>query len=292
MFHQITGAAVRLALATMPIEDLVALADSEERMMWRGHTANKKTADVVSVYVGRTKTESRASCDGCPLLPSGPDGYGAGNGKGRCYAHKGTPSLGAASMRKRFDRLGRERGGYSFASVVDSLRGRWLRDAQLGDTGNLDPIAVRAAHTVARRLGKGVIAYTHHWRAVAARGDADLYTASCDGGLSEVDEALALGFRRASVVIPWDSYAKGKHVTTPAGAKGIICPALWRQHVDGRDLSCADCGICDPQKKGPAFVAFPDHGPSARAQAKKRARLMGDDAPRWLRSLAGLFKKA
>jgi len=270
------GPVLAAAMAAMPTSELVALADTDERALWRPGTANSKTGNVASLYIGRTKEESRATCEGCPLLPTK-----------RCYAQFGTPNLGASSMRKRYAEKGREAGGYSFANLAATLTpDTWLRDAQLGDSGRLDRVAIRAAHTVARRLGKGVIAYTHAWREVAERGDEDLWCAST-GSLEEADEALAAGFRRATTVLPWDAYGNGRTFKTPGGTPGIICPNLYLEHVKGEKLSCSDCGMCDPQSKGAAVIGFPDHGNSGRGKARSLARKMGDTAPRWLRSLAG-----
>lgn len=276
-----TGPALQAAMDAMPTDALVALADTDERALWRPGTANSKTGNVASLYIGRTTAESRATCEGCPLLPTK-----------RCYSQFGTPHMGAVSMRKRLDRVGREAGGYSFANLARTLTpDTWLRDAQIGDAGRLDRVAIRAAHTVARRLGRGVIAYTHAWREVAERGDADLWTAST-GSLSEADEALAAGFRRVTVVLPWDQYGTGRAFTTPGGAAGVVCPNLWRDHVKGEALACADCGICDPANKGPAVVGFPDHGNVARGAARRLASRMGEHAPRWLQSVAGKVRAA
>jgi hypothetical protein len=277
----VPGPALQAAMAAMPTSELVALADLEPRALWRPGTSNSKTGNVASLYIGRTKDESLATCEGCPLLANK-----------RCYSQFGTPHMGAASMRKRHDRLGREDGGYSFANLARSLTpDTWLRDAQLGDSGRLDRVAIRAAHTVARRLGRGVIAYTHAWREVAARGDADLWCAST-GSLDEADEALAAGFSRATTVLPWDAYKNGRTFKTPNGTPGIICPNLYNEHVKGEKLTCSDCGMCDPKRKGAAVIGFPDHGAQGRGKARTAARKQGDSAPRWLRSLAGKLGKS
>lgn len=279
--NNVPGPALAAAMAAMPTHELVELADLDPRALWRPGTANSKTGNVASLFIGRTTEESRATCEGCPLLADK-----------TCYAQFGTANLGAISLRKRLARKGREAGGYSFANLASTLTPEtWLRDAQLGDSGRLDRVAIRAAHTVARRLGKGVIAYTHAWREVAERGDADLWCAST-GSLNEADEALSAGFGRVTTVLPWDSYQNGRTFKTPNGTPGIICPNLYNEHVKGEKLTCAECGMCDPKRKGAAVIGFPDHGTPARGKARRLARKQGDSAPRWLKSLAGKLGKA
>jgi cytochrome c5 len=86
--------------------------------------------------------------------------------------------------------------------------------------------------------------------------------ASCDD-LSEVDGALAAGFRVA-VVLPWNHEGR---FTTPNGAKGIVCPAMAAESK-GRKVTCNDCRLCDGSKPGPV-IGFPNHGP--QASHKRRA---------------------
>jgi hypothetical protein len=110
--------------------------------------------------------------------------------------------------------------------------------------------------------------------------------------LAEADEALSAGFSRVTTVLPWDAYKNGRTFKTPNGVAGIVCPNLYREHVKGEALTCADCGMCDPKRKGAAVIGFPDHGAQGRGKARTAARKQGDSAPRWLRSLAGKLGKA
>lgn len=192
-------------------------------------------------------------------------------------------------MRKRLARVGRDAGGYSFRAVHGALVNNALRLTQIGDAARCDPMAVRAAVTVARRLGTGILSYTHFWKEVAERGDQDMFTAST-GSLEEADDALALGFARATTVLPWDAYKGTRHFTTPGGARGIVCPSLWNMHRDaGRKLSCQECMLCDPARKGPQVIGFPDHGNVARGKARKLAKQ--PNAPAWASSVASWKKK-
>jgi hypothetical protein len=126
------------------------------------------------------------------------------------------------------------------------------------------------------------------WREVAARGDSDLFTAST-GSLAEADAALSAGFGRATVVLPWDAYRNGPTFTTPDDARGVVCPELYNEHVRGRKISCQECGMCDPQRKGPEVIGFPDHSAHALNGPVKRAA-KDPGAARWILSLAGRIK--
>jgi len=232
----VPGAVMQAALDTLTDSDLLEIADSETRALWRGSSSNRKTGNTLSLWVGDTREASKASCQGCPLLDAG------------CYAQGGTPAMGHSSMTKRLARLGRVDGGYTLeASAAKADSSLYARVSQIGDASRLDRGSFRAAVTYIRRHFAGVLSYTHMWREVAARGDADLFTAST-GSLAEADEALAAGFARATVVLPWDAYEHGPNFTTPGGARGVICPELYNEHVKGRKISCQDCGMCDPSR--------------------------------------------
>lgn len=268
---------MQAALNNMPDADLLEIADGETRALWRGSSSNRKTGNTLSLWVGDTRETSKASCAGCPLLDAG------------CYAQGGTPAMGHASMTKRLARSGRVDGGYTLESAARQADSTlYARVSQIGDAARLDRGSFRAAVTYIRRHFAGVLAYTHHWREVAARGDSDLFTAST-GSLEEADEALAAGFSRATVVLPWDAYKDGPNFTTPGGARGVVCPELYNEHVKGKKLSCQDCGMCDPTRKGPAVIGFPDHSAQALNGPVKRAA-KDKDAPRWILSLAGRVK--
>jgi hypothetical protein len=270
---------MQAALDTLPDSDLLEIADGETRALWRGESSNRKTGNTLSLWVGDTREASKASCEGCPLLAHK-----------ECYAQNGLPGVAHAGMVKAAARKGREAGGYTLAaSAAKADRGLYARVSQIGDASRLDRGSFRASVTYIRRHFAGVLSYTHMWREVAARGDADLFTASC-GSLEEADEALASGFSRATVVLPWDAYKNGPNFTTPGGASGVVCPELYNEHVKGRKISCQECGMCDPTRKGPEVVGFPDHSAKAYAKARKAAKEEG--AARWLLSLAGKVKAA
>lgn len=268
---------MQAALDGMSDADLLEIADADTEAVWRGSSSNRKTGNTLSLWVGSTRETSKASCEGCPLLDNG------------CYSQGGTPAMGHASLTKRLARLGREAGGYTLAASAEQAdRALYARVSQIGDAARLDRGSFRAAVTYIRRHFAGVLSYTHMWREVASRGDVDLYTAST-GSLDEADSALAAGFTRATVVLPWDAYKDGPNFTTPGGKRGIICPELYNEHVRGRKISCQDCGMCDPTRKGPAVIGFPDHGAKALNGPVRHAAKQ-PNAPRWVLSLAGKVK--
>ena len=203
--------------------------------MWTGTTANTKTGDVPTLWIGQTRGESLASCKGCPLLESKD-----------CYAQFGRPSMAHTSMRRAQTR-GKD---YSLRNALQTAKrsAKMARFGAIGDPGALPMAYLSKAIKAVRSIGLDVVGYTHHWRVKPHL--AGVFMASCDD-VSEVDGALAAGFR-AAVVLPWDH--KGKF-TTPNGATGIVCPAMVSDRV-----TCNTCRLCDGSKPGPV-IGFPNHGP-------------------------------
>ncbi len=213
--------------------------------LWTGTTTNTKTGDIPTLWVGTTRKESLASCEGCPLRPK------SEGGNGSCYAQGGTPAMGHASMIKALNR-GKD---YSLRQALKTAKrsAKMARFGAIGDPGALPMAYLSKAIKAVRSIGLDVVGYTHHWR---VKPDlAGVFMASCDD-LSEVDAALDAGFR-AAVVLPWDHEGK---FTTPNGATGIVCPAMETESK-GRKVTCNDCRLCDGSKPGPV-IGFPNHGPS------------------------------
>lgn len=218
---------------------------SDSAALWNGTTNNRKTGDVPTLSIGRTREESLASCEGCPLRPA------SVGGNGSCYAQGGTPAMGHASMIKALNR-GKD---YSLRTALKTAKrsAKMARFGAIGDPGALPMAYLSKAIKAVRSIGLDVVGYTHHWR---VKPDlAGVFMASCDD-VSEVDAALDAGFRVA-VVLPWDH--KGKFAT-PNGATGIVCPAMAAEEK-GKSVTCNDCRLCDGSKPGPV-IGFPNHGPS------------------------------
>ena len=226
--------------------------------LWLAETTNRKTGNIPTLYLGSTREESKATCAGCPLLDNG------------CYSQGGTVAMGHSSTIKKLDRVGM--GAYSIENALrNSWRGaKYARATAIGDAARAAPEKIRADHDAVRAFGLGWLAYTHFpWEALA-NGVADLFVASVSS-LADADAVLAAGYTRAAVVLPWDAYQHGRTFTTPAGEKGVICPALWAHSKDKR-LTCNDCGLCDPVARGPKVVGFPDHGPGVKGRIRTAAK--------------------
>lgn len=233
--------------------------------LWTGTTSNSKTGNVPTLWIGRTRKESKASCKGCPLLDNGD-----------CYAQYGTPAIGHSSMIKARDK-GKN---YSLASALLNSRrsAKMARFGAIGDPSALPMAYLHKAMKAVKAFGLDVVAYTHHWRAKPEL--AGLFMASCDS-LADADTAIAMGYRVA-VVLPWDHEGR---FTTPEGAKGIVCPAIAAD-AKGRKVTCNDCRLCDGSKRGPV-IGFPDHGPSG--SAKQRAAKNKRPDP-WLKAMRAVSK--
>lgn len=229
-------------------------------ILWRPTTKNRKTGDIPTAHIGESVERSRKSCAGCPLLSSG-----------ECYSQNGTPRMGLSSMERSIVKNSdAKRYGLKFALAGRVNGAKYARFTAIGDGARANPVEVRVAEKRVRAEGLGWLAYTHFPAEVAGRGDQDLFCASVNE-LSEADNALAMGFNRVTVVLPWDFY---KHNTatfeTPGGEPGLVCPALLA-HSKGRRLTCNECGKCDPTAPGVRVIGFVDHSKKATAKLKKLA---------------------
>ena len=236
-----------------------------EAALWLSGSSNKKTGNVPTLWIGRTKKETMGSCFGCPL--AGVDN----GGDGSCYAVHGSPSWAIASIQEAAA-LDPERYTVNKALSESKRSAKMARLGAIGDPGRLPLDYLKRSIRKVRALGMDAVGYTHHWRDLPSL--AGWLMASCDS-LDEVDGALAEGWRVA-VKVPWNflgDEGTGRFKTA-GGAPGVICPAV---KTDG-DITCNDCRLCDGSKPGPV-IAFPDHGPkwrhklrSKRAKAKAKAR--------------------
>tara|TARA_R110002167_G_scaffold86297_1_gene233653 strand:+ start:513 stop:1250 length:738 start_codon:yes stop_codon:yes gene_type:complete len=213
-----------------------------EAALWISSVKNRKTGDVPTLAIGRTREESKASCKGCTLLESGD-----------CYAQYGTSAMGHASMEKAHAR-GKD---YSLkAALLGAKRSaKMARFGMIGDPAALGIDYIKKAVGIVNSFEMAAVGYTHHWK--KAPEFAGILMASCDN-ISEVDTAMDMGYR-ATVVLPWDHEG---NFTTPEGRKGIVCPAISK----GR--TCNTCLLCDGSKKGP-IIGFPNHSNKARAKLAK-----------------------
>lgn len=232
-------------------------------LLWVAQTSNRKTGSIPTAYVGRTQEETRASCEGCPLLA------------GECYAWYG---LTASWGLKRVQRLAAERpGNYTIETALKKRHGRRgdtpgaakaIRIAALGDPARADRGQLLHAIQLARAAGLAVLAYSHHWRRPEGRGLEGQLMASTDF-VPEADEALKAGWR-PTTILPYDH--EGATFTTPGGAKGVVCPAQRKDAV-----TCNTCRMCDPQaavwKAGKVqVIGFVEHSRAALRAARREGR--------------------
>ena len=220
------------------------------KILWSGTTKTRKLGNIPVASVGSTREESFRSCQGCPHL--GVD----------CYSQHGTPAMGHASMVKSYAKRGPSYYSLKRALLGAARSAKYVRFTTIGDAARANPALVREQHDEVRREGFGWISYTHFPWEVVEQGNQDLYCASVET-MEDADRALQEGFKRATVVAPWDAYKHGQYQRTPSGEKGVICPAMWAHSKDKR-VTCNQCGLCDPKASGPRVVIFPNHGPGTR----------------------------
>lgn len=230
------------------------------KLLWTPQAQNRKTGRIPTAYVGETREETRASCDGCALRDAG-----------RCYAWSGPQSqLGLPKVQN-----GLARRGAKFYTLAHALKNRLasarvVRVATIGDPARADRVELLVSLRTIRAAGLGVVGYTHFWREAGNEHLRRDLMASCDD-VAQADEARAAGWRPAAIV---DEVAAdgGAVVETPGGARLVVCPAQRRD-----DTTCNTCGMCDPRhrvwKAGKVHgIAFIDHSRAAVRAARERGR--------------------
>jgi hypothetical protein len=218
----------------------------QEAALYTATTSNRKTGNVPTMAIGRTRQESKDSCKGCSLLDSGD-----------CYAQYGTVAIGHSSTVKGYEKKPER---YSLKRALSNrlASAKMVRIGSIGDPGALPGGYLADVLDAITGEGLDPVGYTHHWR---GRPDlAGLLMASCET-LQEADQAVRAGFRAAAVV-PWD-WAK-QRFKTPDGNPAVICPAILEPDV----VTCNNCRLCNGAKAGPVVV-FPDHGPKVQHLIRK-----------------------
>ena len=240
-------------------------------VLWRPTTTNTKTGNIPTAWVGATREESIKSCVGCPLLEDGGCYTGQG-GRG------GTVATGHSSMIKRANKTDERE-----YSLENALRLRWwgakyVRWVAIGDPSATHPDKIREVDKKARAQGLGVIPYSHFPKKIKAQGNEKYYTISLPtsdwkgDAFSQVKKVFKLGFKKATVVLPFDYY---KHstpkFTAEDGEEGLVCAAQWGK-FKGKPVTCNDCGWCDPQSKGPRLIGFVEHSKKSTTEVRRLAK--------------------
>ena len=216
------------------------------QMLWRPESRNKKTGNIPQGYVGKTKAETEASCDGCKMRRKNPE---TGEGGG-CYYWQGQTQGAHQSMRVRSQRHPHE---YTLSYALANARraARYVRAAVGGDPNTFTRSRVLSWHNAIKSSGmKGMLIYNHFWSTKGAHLKG-LTMASVDS-TDEADKAVDAGWRAAVTITSHKAPGSnkpqlrktpewsGQEYTTPKGRQIVLCPA----QVGRRD--CNTCGLCDP----------------------------------------------
>ncbi len=216
---------------------------------------NEKTGRIPSAYVGHTKGEAHATCQGCAL-------YGTA-----CYAWAGRVAISFGNLVLRA-KAHPERYTFDYVMTARHKETQAIRLGALGDPGRADPAEVESVVTLARARGLSVLAYTHFWRERDTQHMRTIAMASCEDERG-ADDALAAGWRPA-MLLPWTH--EGTTFDLPSGAKGVVCPAQTKDAV-----TCNTCRMCTPEhsvwKAGKVqAIGFLDHSRAARREAHRASK--------------------
>ncbi len=218
---------------------------------YTARSANRKTGDVPTAWIGRTEEEALASCAGCSIAPK------TVGGNGGCYAWSGAVRFGAIAARKsaavRPDR-------YTLGAAIKGAArsARMLRLTGIGDIGRSGVAVADSVASEARAAGLALVGYTHHWREPGVKAAWGGRLMASTETMADADRAVSEGWR-ATVIVPADA---PRTSTTPAGRKVVVCPAQVRDSV-----VCNTCRLCDASKPGPV-IAFRAHGQQAAQAAR------------------------
>jgi len=226
------------------------------RLVVVSRSRNPKTGDVPTVWVGRSLSESRETCEGCLLLASGD-----------CYAQYGAAAFAINSIRRAAARAK----SWRKYTIQRALRdrapsARFVRFSALGDIARASPSQVLEALNATRQAGLAVVGYTHFWREKTAAYLRGSLMASVSGE-NAARRANAAGWR-AAIFLPAGTTGT---IRDPDGSIfAIECPAIAAKR-HGKSYTCNDCAasrrgaLCDASIDA-ANVYFADHGPSTRAR--------------------------
>lgn len=224
---------------------------SPASVLFTRKSGNAKTGPIpVSMSVKNTCPDT------CPLKQGG------------CYAAYGPVNL-------HWIRLSKGKVGIPFAQFCEEIAslpvGQIWRHNQAGDlAGKCNAIDVEALEQLtAANVGRKGFTYTHkpvlngqdsnnvvdtNRRAIAdANKNGFTINLSADN-LREADEMLALGIGPVVTLLPEGS----GNVTTPAGHKVVVCPAVQNEFTN-----CQVCGLCAKGNRK-VVIGFPAHGTAKR----------------------------
>jgi len=209
--------------------------------MYAPSYTNIKTGECIAQYVGTTREESIATCEGCELL-------GTVEEKGPCYSQWGTVAWSHSSMIKSHSQ---GRNDYSFEGAIQrdkkerdkkSRQEKKKQEKQIYKTWQFirlgaigDPSATSKKEIAKiRKYGLPVIGYTHFWE---GRGShlRDICLASC-GSVEEADLAVANGWR-ATIIVPKDYDTPVSF--SPKNNRIVLCV-----NAQNKKFKCSNCLLC------------------------------------------------
>jgi hypothetical protein len=228
---------------------------------------NRKTGPMIQTYIQRSDvtpvTASRlgldaSNCGACSLRGRArPDATRGQSAERECYVLLGQ---GPTGIHK-----GLAKGIYPEAQDAAHIaalgRGRLVRIGTYGDGAAAPAWIWQALLSEA----KAHTAYSHQFDVDGASADAALYMQSA-GSEAEARAAWAKGRRTFRVIQSLDQIVKGSE---------IVCPASKEA---GARVQCAECRLCGGANVKGKSIAIVDHGPLARARAKRRFTLSRNGA--------------
>lgn len=223
-------------------------------ILWLAQTNNKKTGNVPTAFIGRSRTEALKSCRGCKQLKTR-----------NCYAWFGTVSWALRNMLKVFKRDPQR---YSFMNALANRAptAKMVRVAAIGDPARAKFRDLESSFQLSNQLGLAYVGYTHFHKEPSSDRLKGMLMASCDS-MEEADEAVKRGWR-ATTIVPFDF--KEKRFTSPEGHTAVVCPAQTKP----AEITCNDCLLCDASRKTRfQIIAFKDHGPKVRNQIRIAKKL-------------------
>ena len=254
---------------------------------WTPQSANTKTGNVPTAYIGEKEEETVASCKAvnCALLTKrhgGQDGLiKLPNGKTLklkpCYAHRGRPQMANWNIMRAAKRAKEQVVEFLSKGKLTGVEKRKMRKAQkrytlkeaihqswrgakavrytaIGDGGVIPLSQAQSIRAEVMKAGLEVLGYTRGWRLPEAQNWKGHLMASCLT-LEEADEAVEEGWR-ASVVLPEEMVMFGRkknRFVTPGGKKGVLCP-----HMIEASIQCNTCLLCVAGRHGP-IIGFHTH---------------------------------
>ena len=215
---------------------------------------NRKTGNIIQQCIGKSRDESKKTCQGCPLLLKKAEKAKEDKGQAVCYSQWGSEGWAHTIMLKAKDK-GKD---YSLQTALDnrSRDSKYVRFGVIGDASGIDPKTLARDEQIVRDAGLGVLNYTHFWKVrgqektpkgAHLKGHA---MASADTW-EDAKQAVNEGWR---VFLHLNKIEKlqGK---TAEGYSFTKCPA---QRTNNK-ITCNMCGLCDGIKKAVDIIIVNNH---------------------------------